>query len=149
MSIMILSGKHFGYVEDYLIKKFTEGGHPSFIVSRWYQCERTTESIRNHIQQTILDWQQLLYDSYNGKYGEGEKPEPFIYPANEADKLDDLQVIKALKSIEYQIEEDFCDMEKYSNVEALDILDRMIGKLCSSIVHKLPSYDKCKGHDII
>ena len=148
MSIMLLSGKYYGFVESYLIEKFTGNDHYSYIASQWYQCERTNEDLKSNISQTVLDLQQLNIDSYNGKYGDNEEADDFEYPASESSKLNDLEIIKALRSINYQIETDYCDMNSYGNVEALDMLDRMIGKLSSTIVTLLPEYQKCKGHDI-
>ncbi len=139
MSIVVLSGKHYDSVSNYLIKFNNHRDHSwvKYQIANCYQIE--PRSINDKFLIDIVKhWQKLNTEAYNSKYGEDD--EDFEDFENGID-LDDYAAVRALKSIDYQIEECYIN-DDYTNKESLDVLERIIGLICRTIVTNLMQYKR-------
>lgn len=139
MSIVVLSGKHYDSVANYLIKFNSHRDHSwvKYQIANWYQIEPSSINDKFLID-IVKHWQKLNTEAYNGKYGEDDKD---LEDLKNGIDLDDYGAVRALKSIDYQIEESHID-DDYANKESLDVLERMIGLICRIIVTSLMPYKK-------
>ena len=141
MSIMALSGRHYGSVAKFLIEFTNDRDHSwvKYNIADWYQVNVNHVDIDATIREAVLDWQRLNYNAYNDKYQEDIKieDEPWENPVS----MNPYEAVSALRSIDYQIEEEHIE-NTYSNRESLDILSRFTGMICEFIVSRSPEYER-------
>lgn len=144
MSMFILSENHFTSIKNALVNDM-DGKDKNYDTNDLiYFIDESIE--RNYRKAVVLNYINALHlmniECWNNKYNESV-PMEFNEGASKPKKLNEAQLFTALTSLNYQLEEDYIDLDEADGADkynALLFLRLLTGNVCKAYMRKSTSY---------